>query len=68
MRLKSNGMAWRQENAEAMIQLRACAISGRWDESIAALLSYKKSHPVGDYQWTSVKASPEAEANEGTAV
>jgi hypothetical protein len=31
LRLKGNGIFWREENAEAMLQVRSQVISGRWD-------------------------------------
>lgn len=68
LRLKSNGMAWKQENAEAMIQLRAQAISDRWDDSITDLLLYKQKHPVDGYQWTFKTKTSKPEAEEQTAV
>jgi hypothetical protein len=32
LRLKGNSMYWTEENAEAVFQLRAAVVSGRWDE------------------------------------
>ena len=32
LRLKGNGIYWREENAEAMLVLRAAALTGRWQE------------------------------------
>lgn len=32
LRLKGNSMYWTEENAEAVSQLRAAVVSGRWDE------------------------------------
>ena len=32
LRLKGNGIYWREENAEAMLALRAAALTGRWQE------------------------------------
>jgi hypothetical protein len=34
LRLKSNGMLWRVENAEAVLVLRAAELTGRWDETL----------------------------------
>ena len=36
-RLKGNGMFWRQENAEAMLQVRAQVITDRWDQRLIAM-------------------------------
>jgi len=34
LRLKNNGMFWREEHAEEMLQVRAQVISRRWDERV----------------------------------
>ena len=34
LRLKGNGIYWREENAEAMLVLRAAALTGRWQETM----------------------------------
>src|SRR4051812_5897967 len=34
LRLKGNGIYWREENAEAMLVLRAAALTGRWEETM----------------------------------
>jgi hypothetical protein len=34
LRLKGNGMLWREENAEAALVLRAAVLSSRWDETL----------------------------------
>jgi len=34
LRLKGNGIFWREENAEAMLQVRAQVITNRWDERL----------------------------------
>ena len=35
LRLKGNSIYWTEENAEAVFQLRAAVVSGRWDEIFA---------------------------------
>ena len=37
LRLKNNGMFWREEHAEAMLQVRTQVISKRWDERVQAM-------------------------------
>lgn len=34
LRLKGTGIFWTEENAEAVLQLRAAVLSGRWDEIV----------------------------------
>jgi hypothetical protein len=35
LRLKGNGIYWTEDNAEAVFQLRAAVLSGRWEERLA---------------------------------
>jgi hypothetical protein len=35
LRLKGNGIYWTEDNAEAVFQLRAAVVSGRWEEILA---------------------------------
>jgi hypothetical protein len=35
LRLKGNSLYWTEANAEAVLQLRAAVVSGRWDEVVA---------------------------------
>jgi len=44
LRLKGNGILWEIENAEAMLVLRAAALTGRWEET----LSHSWQTLVGD--------------------
>jgi hypothetical protein len=37
LRLKGNGVFWREQNAEAMLQVRAQVITDRWDERLTAM-------------------------------
>jgi hypothetical protein len=37
LRLKGNAIYWREEGAEAMLQVRAQVVTDRWDERLAAL-------------------------------
>jgi len=39
LRLKGNGIYWTEENAEAVFQLRAAVLSGRWEEILAHTLA-----------------------------
>jgi hypothetical protein len=53
LRLKGNGILWKIENAEAMIVLRAAALTGRWEEA----LSHSRQTLAGDrrlnWKWQS---------------
>jgi hypothetical protein len=42
LRLKGNGIFWREENAEAMLQVRAQVITNRWDERLKTMRRHLK--------------------------
>jgi hypothetical protein len=53
LRLKGNGLLWYEENAEAMLVLRAAALTNRWEE----LLEHVRQRMASDrrlaWQWRS---------------
>ena len=52
-RLKGNGLMWYEDNAEAMLLLRAAALTGRWHEAMQqALHSYCADGHL-DWKWAS---------------
>lgn len=53
LRLKGNGMLWDVKNAEAMLVLRAAALSGRWDEVLAHSRQVLGGDRRKDWQWRS---------------
>jgi hypothetical protein len=53
LRLKGNGMLWEVKNAEAMLLLRAAALSGRWDEALAHSRQTLQGDRRKDWQWQS---------------
>lgn len=63
LRLKGNGIFWQESNAEAMLQLRAQVITGRWDERIATMRRLELKHGRRDWrrepQPMSKKAEPD---------
>lgn len=71
MRLKGNGIFWREESAESMLQLRALVISDRWDERVRLMRQSKRSTHLHDWQWTprpmSCKVEPESKTTQNTA-
>ena len=54
LRLKGNSMYWTEENAEAVFQLRAAVVSGRWDEI--------HEHTQAGPDWLRFVAVPPAES------
>lgn len=53
LRLKGNGMLWEVKNAEAMLVLRAAALSGRWEEALAHSRAVLCGDRRQDWQWQS---------------
>ena len=52
LRLKGNGIFWKEANAESMLQLRALVISDRWDEQIRLMRNFKRKHHDSDWYWS----------------
>jgi hypothetical protein len=51
LRLKGNGIYWREENAEAMLVLRAAVLTGRWQETMERTQAAMSSDRRRDWQW-----------------
>lgn len=52
-RLKGNGITWLQDHAESMIALRAAALSGRWDQTLAEVRAQMATSRRTDWHWSS---------------
>jgi hypothetical protein len=66
LRLKGNGIYWKEENAEAMLVLRGLVLSGRWNEVFAKITKSLADDRRLDWKW----ASPDmpAELKAGTTI
>jgi hypothetical protein len=51
LRLKGNGIYWREENAEAMLVLRAAALTGRWEEMMERTHAAMARDRRRDWRW-----------------
>ena len=51
LRLKGNGIYWKEENAEAMLVLRAAALTGRWQETMEKVQEAMASDRRRNWQW-----------------
>jgi hypothetical protein len=51
LRLKGNGIYWREENAEAMLVLRAAVLTGRWQETMERTQAAMARDRRRDWQW-----------------
>ena len=65
LRLKGNGIYWREENAEAMLVLRAAALTGRWQETMERTQVAMARDRRRDWQWEAPDIV--AELNSGCA-
>jgi hypothetical protein len=66
LRLKGNGIYWREENAEAMLVLRATALTGRWEETMERVQAEMATDRRRAWQWEAPDI--EAELNSGVPV
>jgi len=62
LRLKGNSIYWREEGAEAMLQIRAQVLTNRWDERLAALHQLQSNDGRTDWIWQPQDMSSHAEA------
>ena len=51
LRLKGNGIYWREENAEGMLVMRAAALTGRWEEMMERTQAAMAEDRRRDWQW-----------------
>jgi hypothetical protein len=66
LRLKGNGIYWREENAEGMLVLRAAAVTGRWEETMERVQAAMATDRRRDWQWKAPDI--EAELNSGVPI
>jgi hypothetical protein len=62
LRLKGNSIYWREEGAEAMLQIRAQVLTNRWDERLAALHQLQSNDGRTDWVWQPQDMSSHAES------
>jgi hypothetical protein len=66
LRMKGNGIYWREENAEAMLVLRAAVLTGRWEETMDRTQAAMAKGRRRDWQWKAPDI--EAELNSGMPI
>jgi hypothetical protein len=64
LRLKGNGIYWTEDNAEAVFQLRAAVVSGRWDEILTHTQDAMARDRRTDWRWTPPECLAELKALE----
>ena len=68
MRLKGNSIYWRQDMAEALLQLRAQVLTNRWDERLKRLRELRRKDARTDWKWEPSDMTPKDEAIPANAV
>jgi hypothetical protein len=66
LRLKGNGIYWKPENAEAMLVLRAAALTDRWEETMGRARASMATDRRRDWRWKAPDI--EAELNSGMKI
>jgi hypothetical protein len=62
LRLKGNGIFWTEENAEAVFQLRAAIVSGRWEEILENTREAIARDRRTEWRWTPLECLAELKA------
>ncbi len=62
LRLKGNGIYWTEDNAEAVFQLRAAVVSGRWEEILEHARQAMARDRRTDWRWTPPQCLAELKA------
>jgi hypothetical protein len=61
LRLKSNAMFWKSNNAESMLQVRSQVVPDQWDTSMAELSEFRRTQAYDDWRWTPEPMNPKVE-------
>ncbi len=62
LRLKGNGIYWTEENAEAVFQLRAAVVSGRWEEILEHTRGAMARDRRTEWRWIPLECLAELKA------
>jgi hypothetical protein len=68
LRLKGNAIYWREETAEAMLQIRAQVLTNRWDERLQQLQQLRQQDARTTWRWTPSHMSCKPERDAPSAV
>jgi hypothetical protein len=63
LRLKGNGILWKEENAEAMLVLRAAAVTDRWEETLEHARAAMARDRRVEWRWQSPDMPAELKAH-----
>src|SRR5260370_31096415 len=62
LRVEGNGIYWTEENGEAVLQLRAAVVSGRWEEILEHTRDAMARDRRTDWRWTAPECLAELKA------
>ena len=68
LRLKSNAMFWKRENAELMLQVRSQLVTDRWDAQMMELANFRRTQAADDWKWEPQPMSCKVEDQHTVAV
>lgn len=68
LRLKSNAMFWKSENAESMLQVRSQVVPDQWDAAMLELAEFRRTQASDDWRWTPQSMSDKHEDSHAVAV
>lgn len=68
LRLKSNAMFWKGENAESMLQVRSQVVPDQWDTAMTDLAEFRRTQAWDDWRWEPRRMSCKDEASHNIAV
>lgn len=68
LRLKSNAMFWKAENAELMLQIRCQVVTDHWDTAMANLAEFRRTQAPADWRWEPQLMSCKVEDTSNLAV
>jgi hypothetical protein len=67
LRMKGNGIYWKEPNAEAMLQVRSQMLSERWDSRLQEVRLHEKQHGRRKWPWEPLLHGPTPERAEDLA-
>ena len=68
LRLKSNAMFWKSDNAESMLQVRCQVVPDRWDAAMVELAEFRRRQAPDDWKWQPRPMSSKDETSHNLAV
>lgn len=63
LRLKSNAMFWKSDNAEVMLQVRSQVVPDQWDEMQSELLEFRRTQAYDNWKWEPQNMSSKIESS-----